>query len=394
MTIKEIECLFTSKVKGDSLLQLKDGRLLFYYFRTKYRIKIYNEKSFQKILAINLFKAIYEYEKEKGNIKEDGKSIKKEELKDEEDEIMELRYSERIRYVYYDKEESKSKNSIKELSNGIILIGRDYYLIELNIKEDTYESKVINKLNEVILDINELPDKRIIVITNNDIIIFNIEKENYIIKKEYPIKDTWKIVPVSSRHEYYGGFHQYYSSELLPNNRLLLNSFSTELSFNSGCGTNPPFEFSHSKIIFINTNNFQEIKTTELFKSAAKCIIFNNIIVIQNYTNLLIYDINSLELIKLKEIIKVQHYIYKYDEKYIITISKEENENWINVYKKQNSDMIKYSELGTNVDFDIIIGWNGNVIKGYNNKFLFTLKDKRVIIICHNKMYALKLKME
>ena len=150
--------------------------------------------------------------------------------------------------------------------------------------------------------------------------------------KEYPIKNTWKIIPVSSKHRFFGKFNQYYSSELLPNNRLLLNSFSTELSYNGGCGTHPPQEFSHSKIIFINTDNFEEIKITDLFKTDIKYFELDNIIVIQYYIYLLIYDINSLELIKNCELVERQHYMYKYDDKYLITISEEEKSNNINIY--------------------------------------------------------------
>ena len=109
------------------------------------------------------------------------------------------------------------------------MIGRDNYLFQLKLKEKDYEVKIVNKLNDIILDINELPDHRIIVITDNNIIVFNQEKDEYIIKRQYPIKDSWKIVAVSSTERFYENFHQYYSSEILPNKRLLLNSFSTEL---------------------------------------------------------------------------------------------------------------------------------------------------------------------
>ena len=234
----------------------------------------------------------------------------------------------------------------------------------------------------------------IIIISNNKIKILNNENGKYIVQKEYPIKENWKIIPVSSKERFYGEFHQYYSSELLPNNRLLLNSFSTELSYNGGCGTHPPQEFSHSKIIFINIENFEEIKTTEEFQIDAKYIVLNNIIVIQAYVDLLLYDINSLELIKNSELIERMHYLYKYDNNYLISISQYEKRNWINVYKVQDNDVIKYSTLNKEISFEEIRGWNGYSIHGYNNKFLLTLKDKRVLVICHDKMVVLKLNIE
>ena len=289
--MKEAQIIFSKTVNGDSILQLKDGSLLFYYFRSKYGISIYNEKSFQKIFAINILKAIKKYEND-NVIGEDGKSKEEQDSNDQDDEDEE-EYFERRRFMYEDNEDTKRKNSIKELSNGVILIGRDNYLIELKLKEKDYEVKIVNKLNDIILDINELPDHRIIVITDNNIILFNQEKGEYNIKQQYPVKANWKIVAVSSTERFYGNFHQYYSSEILPNNRLLLNSFSTELSYNSGCGTHPPYEFSYSKIIFIDTKNFEEIKSTELFEIDAKHIVLDNVILIQDYKNLLIYEIET-----------------------------------------------------------------------------------------------------
>ena len=390
--MKEAQIIFSKTVNGDSILQLKDGSLLFYYFRSKYGISIYNEKSFQKIFAINILKAIKKYEND-NVIGEDGKSKEEQDSNGQDDEDEE-EYFERRRFMYEDSEDTKRKNSIKELSNGVILIGRDNYLIELKLKEKDYEVKIVYKLNDIILDINELPDHRIIVITDNNIILFNQEKGEYNIKQQYPVKANWKIVAVSSTERFYGNFHQYYSSEILPNNRLLLNSFSTELSYNSGCGTHPPYEFSYSKIIFIDTKNFEEIKSTELFEIDAKHIVLDNVILIQDYKNLLIYDINSLEVIKNTKLFERMHYMYRFDDKYFVTVSLDEERNDLLVYKNQNNDVIEYCGFRTKITFEKIIGWNHYPIRGYNDKFLFTLKDKRVIILCHNNLYALQLSLE
>ena len=390
--MKEAQIIFSKTVNGDSILQLKDGSLLFYYFRSKYGISIYNEKSFQKIFAINILKAIKKYEND-NVIGEDDKSKEEQDSNGQDDEDEE-EYFERRRFMYEDSEDTKRKNSIKELSNGVILIGRDNYLIELKLKEKDYEVKIVYKLNDIILDINELPDHRIIVITDNNIILFNQEKGEYNIKQQYPVKANWKIVAVSSTERFYGNFHQYYSSEILPNNRLLLNSFSTELSYNSGCGTHPPYEFSYSKIIFIDTKNFEEIKSTELFEIDAKHIVLDNVILIQDYKNLLIYDINSLELIKNTKLFERMHYMYRFDDKYFVTVSLDEERNDLLVYKNQNNDVIEYCGFRTKITFEKIIGWNHYPIRGYNDKFLFTLKDKRVIILCHNNLYALQLSLE
>ena len=84
----------------------------------------------------------------------------------------------------------------------------------------------------------------------------------------------------------------------MPNNRLLLNSFSIEKGRYGWCGVHPRDELYQSKFIFINLNNFSEIKSTEEFEENTKCILFKDSIIIQAYKNFIIYKINSLEIIK------------------------------------------------------------------------------------------------
>ena len=88
------------------------------------------------------------------------------------------------------------------------------------------------------------------------------------------------------------------------------------------------------------------------------------------------------------------HYMYRFDNKYFITVSLDEERNDLLVYKNQNNDVIEYCGFRTKITFEKIIGWNHYPIRGYNDKFLFTLKDKRVIILCHNNLYALQLSLE
>ena len=111
MTMKEAQIIFSKTVNGDSILQLKDGSLLFYYFRSKYGISIYNEKSFQKIFAINILKAIKKYEND-NVIGEDGKSKEEQDSNDQEDEDEE-EYFERRRFMYEDSEDKKEKIVLK-----------------------------------------------------------------------------------------------------------------------------------------------------------------------------------------------------------------------------------------------------------------------------------------
>ena len=84
------------------------------------------------------------------------------------------------------------KSSIKELKNGQILIGDGKYLFELNIYKKSYSCNIVKKMDYNILDINEISDKGIVIITNKKIFILKKENLDYIIKDEYPIKDNWK----------------------------------------------------------------------------------------------------------------------------------------------------------------------------------------------------------
>ena len=394
MELKEVEaqCECSSTVQGDSLIQLKDGKILFYYFRERYHLDLYNEKTFKKILEIDLCDLIKKYEKEKEELK---KTEKKTEEKDiiNEDEFEEEFLCLGRHFINYDLY-NEYKNCIKELDTGSVLVGRNNYLIEFIFHEKTYDYKVIKEIYNNIVDLNELSDKRIMIITYGNIIILNRENGKCIVNKKYPIKHNWGIVSQESRDKYFGDFKQYFSTYVLPNDRLLLNSFSTEYDYHGGCGTHPPQEFSYSKIIFIDLKNFEEIKSTETFGIDAKHIVLDKIIVIQAGTTVVIYDINTLEIIKNTKLQKDYGYMYKFYNKYLITISKYEENNDLTIYKYQENDLVKHCKIKTNIAFRKTIGWNGYTITGYNNKFLFTLKNKKVIVLSHNKIYVFQLNID
>ena len=55
---KHVQNLFSGIIGCDSLIQLKDGRLIFYYFREYYNFHIYDAKTFHKLFVIDLDKPI------------------------------------------------------------------------------------------------------------------------------------------------------------------------------------------------------------------------------------------------------------------------------------------------------------------------------------------------
>ena len=291
---------------ADSLIQIDDGRILSFYFRDFRPLKIYDQKDFNEILSINLEEILKKNKKENNS------------FYDDEDETFEL--------------------DVIQLKNKLILVGYYKYLIKIKLNENNFESKVVFEDKEIILSINELPDGRIILFTNISILVL----DNFILKDKYNIKINWKIVPLSSTENYYGDFNQYFSSIILPDERILLRSFSTELSYHCGYGTHPPDEFIHSKIIFLNTKNFEEIKT----------------------------------------------------KNQIIAYSIYEKSNNLLIFRVEGNDIIQNCEIKSKFEFREVIGWNFYSIIKYNNKILFVLKDKRIILLCHGAVLLLDLKLE
>ena len=291
---------------GDSLIQLEDGRILSFYFRDFRPLKIYTQNDFKEILSINV------------------------------EDI--LKQNEKVNDLSYDDEDETFELAIIQLKNKSILVGYYKYLIEIKLNEINFESKIVFEDKEIILNINELPDGRIILITNSSILVLN----NFILKDKYNIIINWKIVPVSSTESYYGDFNQYFSSTMLPDERILLRSFSTELNFHPSSLTYPPKEFTHSKIIFLNTQNFEQIKIKNL----------------------------------------------------IIAYSVNERINDLLIFRVEGSDIIKSCEIKRKFNFREEIEWNFYSSIKYNNKILFVLKDKRIVLLCHGAIILLDLELE
>ena len=343
-----VQLLFKQKIYVDSILQLKNGRILFYCYKDLNFLYIYNEKTFQKILEIDLYELIKEY---KNKNQENQLKLKNNDIE-------------------------KIKISIKELYNSVILISCYNYLIELNLHEKTYDNKVVKELDDDILDINELSDNRIIVISHFNIIVLKKDNEKYMIKEKYKIKDHWKISPND-----YKFANQYFLSDELQNNRLLISSFINGKKYVPGNRFHRYIlkEFSNSKILFLDTNNFEEIKSTKIFNEKANYITLENYIIIQAYNETLLYDINSLDLIQNIEFPEECGILYKFNNKYIFSYFRDIKEKTLTIYKIENNKFIKQFEMESIIFTNLTplkFKW---ITRSY--KFLFVLKDKRIIII-------------
>ena len=343
---------------ADSIIQLKNGKIIFYPFSYYYDIRICDEKTFKRLLEIDLYKIIYEYE--------NGK---------------------KSNYLKTNKKYNNNKNCIKELHNGLILIGRDEYLIEINLSENTFVPKILKKFDNIILEINELSDKRIIVITNENIIIFKKENEQYIIKNTYPIIKNWRMIPLSLTNKSYEKFNQYFYCDELPNNRLLLKSFSIETKLRF---PNPDREISKSKIIFIDMNEFKEIKSTEVFDADAYYILLNNYLIIHTVNKTYTYDINSLEHLININFKETNSILYQFNNKCIFSYSNEEAENILEVYFIENNKYIKQYEIESDKFEEYLLLWNDYVYQ-QDYKFLFPLRNGKIIILSRHSMHLMQL---
>ena len=85
--------------------------------------------------------------------------------------------NENINYCKEEEYNTELNLIIKELNKGKILIGNNKNLIELNLYQKTYDYNIVKILNKEILDINELNDQRVIVITEYKIFVLSKEKE-------------------------------------------------------------------------------------------------------------------------------------------------------------------------------------------------------------------------
>ena len=377
MIKKEVQFTMKSEIEADTIIQLKDGRLLFYYFREDYNIYIYNEKTFEQLFVIDLKNLKYEFM----NKFEEDKEKNSNQLKNNEEGKEKI---EKDGYIIDNKYNgNKNKNSIKELDNGLILIGRDKYLIELNLHKKNYDYKLAKILDDDILEINELSDKRIIVITAQKIILFERKNKEYTFKEEYEHSYFWKF-----SNNCFGETNQYAFSYVLPNNRLLIHSLLIKIRF-SGCIFGGKTEIFNSKIIFIDLNNFNIILSNEDFNRDAKCIVLENEIVIQSYEDLTIYDKNSLEPLKVIKDKKGLGYLYKFDRNHLIASSVSDEKNNLVIYKIENKDLIKQYVIRAKLFEKILPFHNKRKIRGC--EFIFLLRDKRIMIRRYKDIYLFEM---
>ena len=363
MEEKKFQFLFTKEIEGNLMIPLKDGKIIFYYFREDYNIFIYNEKTFQKLFEIDLISKIKQ-------------------LNEEKEYFFNLQYG-------FD----KNKNSIKELDNGIILLGLYKYLLELKLYKNSYDLKIIKKFDDIILDINELSDKRIIVLTTNDIIEINENNKEYNIKVKYTIKENWKMIAKSLTNKYYKDFNQYFYSNVLPNHKLLLKSFSTEYYLFRRCNRSPYPQISNSKFVLIDLKNFEEISSTETFENYNEYIVLENGIIIQSSYHLIIYDINTLKLIKDIYFPNLYGHIHKFNNQQLLVFSEdEEKKKVIKIYKIDNNDLIELCRIKTYLSID---NNNNHIVELFDyNKCLCKMRDKRIIVLCYNRIYILSLNID
>jgi len=156
-----------------------------------------------------------------------------------------------------------------------------------------------------------------------------------------------------------------------------------------GCVARDGKELSSSKIIFFDSINFEEILSIDTFSKDAHYIVLENEIIIQSYETLTIYDINSLEPIKVIKFEEGLQFLYKFDNEHLIAYSVHEEKSNLVIYKIENNNLIKNYVIGAKL-FGKIFGWNHNRMIGGSYSILI-LGDKRIIICFYSQMYLFEI---
>ena len=163
----EVEILFEKKyISANSILQLKDGKLLFFFSNGGNNIIFYSQKTFQKIYELELDKLIKKLEED-------------EKIEFDEEEDDDKKPLNRFRFFRKFSGNFGGQIIIKETKNDLILIGFNKYLIEFNAHENIYSSKVVKKFNKKIKDIAIISDEKLIIIAKDNIKEVIKEKEKY-----------------------------------------------------------------------------------------------------------------------------------------------------------------------------------------------------------------------
>lgn len=301
-----------------------------------------------------------------------------------------LKQKELISFSNIDDENSIIISKVKQIKNGKILCcAKDLYIYEIK-SNNIINSKII-KLpdDEVIYDVIELKDGKLLGITIKDIFEIKNEGENFKFLKLFDIPKNCLIMPLSKFHRFYSSFKQYIDLYELPNKRLFIHLHSTEFSHNGGCGTHPPSEICVNKMFILNLDNFKIIHEFEQMNSELNIIFFDKYFCISYYyyqRKINIYDINNYKLI---ETIECNYdYIAKYDKNIFIGINEKENKNDIIVFNLSNINDIKFKEFeGNFMKFQKKVYNSIYPVRNSKNKSLCILKDGEILIICHGLIF-------
>ena len=123
-------------------------------------------------------------------------------------------------------------------------------------------------------------------------------------------------------------------------------------------------------------NTCEEITSCEKIDNDTKYIILENAIIIQSYENLIIYDINTLNIIKKIKAIKEYDFMYQLDKQNLIAISNDKKDNYLKIYKIENNDLIEFCNINCPL-FKKIFKYH---YFHMNDQKIFVLRDKKILI--------------
>jgi len=285
--------------------------------------------------------------------------------------------------------------SIKEFENRkIFCCVKKLYVLSIKSNTIINKEEILFKNNEIIYDVIKLKNGKIFGITNKSIV--EIKENNYEIDELFKVPENWLFQSYKERYSFYSKFQQYINLYELPNNRLLIHSYSTEFLL-SDCGTHPPEQMCFNRIYILNLTNFDIIHQFEEIEKEINIIILDKYICIlhffRNYKSLIdIYSLEDYKKIKRIEEERLRRqYMIKYDGNKFISLSIEEKLNNIILYDLSNINDIKYQLFkGKFIKFNFKF-YNGVYkVRNAKNKSICILKDGSFFIICHGKIYIVE----
>jgi hypothetical protein len=295
-------------------------------------------------------------------------------------------YPEKVEFKYGEK--SVEVSSIMQLKNGTILgFGKDLYIFSI-VKSKITISKIIKMPNALkinkLLNVIELKSGLLLAISNNSILKIKLEENidnNNEVSQIYTIPREW-FLEKNENMVYRCQFHQSFNIFGLPNNNILIQSYSIQQNY-SRCGRHTGNYYKNKFIILdFQKNNVCYIQS--YLNQKVNIIIMGKYICLCYKKYIELYDINNYKYLKDIEI--KNDNISKYDENIIIAVNFFEEKNLL-IYNLSDINNIRYQAF--KLDF-ISFTYYRRQFCYYFNTPIYKLKNRKLFIMFDDKAYIVE----